>query len=97
MPKIKLSEDVRPLSEFRAQMATMLDQVRETGRPLVLTERGRSAAVVVGIEAYEALLDELELLRDVRKGEKQIDAGKGISQGKAKAALKMRLRRALNK
>ena len=78
-------------------MATMLDQVRETGRPLVLTARGRSAAVVVGIETYEALLDELELLRDVRKGEKQIDAGKGISQGKAKVALKKRLRRALNK
>ena len=97
MPKIKLSEDVRPLSEFRAQMATMLDQVRETGRPLVLTERGRSAAVVIGVETYEALLDELELLRDVRKGEKQIDAGKGISQGKAKVALKKRLRRALNK
>jgi prevent-host-death family protein len=97
MPKIKLSEDVRPLSEFRAQMAAMLDQVRETGRPLVLTERGRSAAVVVGIETYEALLDELELLRDVRKGEKQIDAGRGISQGKAKAVLKKRLRRVLNK
>ena len=92
-----MSEDVRPLSEFRAQMATMLDQVRETGRPLVLTARGRCAAVVVGIETYEALLDELELLRDVRKGEKQIDAGKGISQGKAKVALKKRLRRALNK
>ena len=97
MSRIKLSEDVRPLSEFRAHMATMLDQVRETGRPLVLTARGRSAAVVVGIETYEALLDELELLRDVRKGEKQIDAGKGISQGKAKVALKKRLRRALNK
>lgn len=97
MARIKLSEDVRPLSEFRAHMATMLDQVRETGRPLVLTARGRSAAVVVGIETYEALLDELELLRDVRKGEKQIDAGKGISQGKAKVALKKRLRRALNK
>ena len=97
MPKIKFSEDVRPLSEFRAKMATMLDQVRETGRPLVLTERGRSAAVVVGVEAYEALLDELELLRDVRKGEKQIDAGKGISQGKAKAALKKRLGRTLKK
>ncbi len=97
MAKIKLSEDVRPLSEFRAQMASMLDHVRETGRPLVLTERGRSAAVVVGVEAYEALLDELELLRDVRKGEKQIDAGKGIPQGKAKAALKKRLSRALKK
>ena len=97
MARIKLSEDVRPLSEFRAHMATMLDQVRETGRPLVLTARGRCAAVVVGIETYEALLDELELLRDVRKGEKQIDAGKGISQGKAKVALKKRLRRALNK
>ncbi len=42
---------------------------------MILTQHGRGAAVVLGIEAYEKLLDEIEMLRDVRDAEDQVDAG----------------------
>ena len=92
MPKLKLSEDIRPLSEFRANLATLIDQVRDSGRPLVLTEHGRSAAVVLGVSEYEALMEELELLRDVRTAERQLATGRGVAHGRAKSDLKRRLR-----
>ena len=43
MPSIKPSQDVQPLSAFRANAAGFLDQVRSTKRPLVLTQHGKSA------------------------------------------------------
>ncbi|TVP74124.1 MAG: type II toxin-antitoxin system Phd/YefM family antitoxin, partial [Gemmatimonadales bacterium] len=55
MPRIKPSEDVQPLSAFRANAAGFLDQVRETKRPLVLTQHGKSAAVLLEVGQYEAL------------------------------------------
>ena len=59
-------------------MAGFIDQVRSTHRPLVLTQHGRSAAVLLGASDYEALVDEVELLRNIAVAERQIDEGLGI-------------------
>jgi prevent-host-death family protein len=91
MVKLKPSEDIVPLTEFRANMAATIGQLRDTGRPVVLTEHGRSAAVLLGISDYEALLDEVDLLRDVRTAEEQLAAGEGVAHTRAKAELKRRL------
>ena len=93
MPKVKPSEDIRPLSEFRAKMAAFIDQVRDTGRPVFLTEHGRSAAVLLAVSEYEALVEELELPRDVRIAERQLARGRGVAHGRATTELKRRLRR----
>lgn len=77
----------------RANAAKLIDRVRESGRPLVLTQRGHSAAVVLDVEEYEHLLEEVELLRDIRVAEKQIQSGKGVSNRKAKEELRRRLSR----
>lgn len=63
MPRVNLDEDIKPLSEFRANAAELIQRVRETGRPLVLTQRGHSSAVVICVSIYEALLEELDALR----------------------------------
>ena len=92
MVKLKPSEDIVPLTEFRANMAATIGQLRDTGRPVVLTEHGRSAAVLLGISDYEALLEEVDLLRDIRTAEEQLAVGKGLPHTRAKAELKQRLR-----
>lgn len=85
MPRIHLQEDIRPLSEFRANAATLLQQIRETKRSLVLTQRGHSAAVVVDVAEYERLMEELELLRDVHAAERQLFEGEGVEHRQARA------------
>jgi antitoxin YefM len=92
MQRPKLSEDIQPLSEFRANAAALLDRVRSTKRPLVLTQRGHSAAVIVDVGEYERLLEELEVLRDVRIAEREIADGKAVSHAKARAHVLSRLR-----
>jgi len=92
MVKLKPSEDIVPLSEFRANMAATIGQLRDTRRPVVLTEHGRSAAVLLGVSDYEALLDEVDLLRDIRTAEGQLAEGKGVPHTRAKVELKQRLK-----
>ena len=91
MVKLKPSEDIVPLTEFRANMAATIDQLRDTGRPVVLTEHGRSAAVLLGISDYESLLDEVDLLRDVRTAEGQLTEGEGVAHTRARSELKRRI------
>jgi antitoxin YefM len=90
MPRVKLDTDIKPLSEFRAKAANLIERVRNTGRPLVLTQRGRSAAIVVAVDEYERLLEEVEMLRDVRKAEDQINHGEAVSNQRAKIKLRRR-------
>lgn len=59
----RLNKDIKPLSEFRANAAMFLMEIQDSGRPLVLTQRGHSTAVVLSAEIFESLMDELEALR----------------------------------
>jgi prevent-host-death family protein len=86
------SQDIRSLSEFRASVATFVEQVQATQRPLVLTQHGRSAAILLAVDAYEALVERAELAEDVRTAEAQITAGEGVEHRKARALVLARLR-----
>jgi prevent-host-death family protein len=93
MPRLVPTEDVRPLSEFRAHAAAFVEQVRGTKRPMILTQHGRSAAVLLDVGAYEALVEQAELVRDVQLAESQIRRGKGRPHGQARKDALARLRR----
>jgi antitoxin YefM len=83
MPRLNLHKDIKPLSEFRANVASCLQQVHDTRRPLVITQRGKSAAVLMDVADYEALVDRLELLEDLQTAEVQIEEGQGLAHDEA--------------
>ncbi|MDZ4674772.1 MAG: type II toxin-antitoxin system Phd/YefM family antitoxin [Gemmatimonadota bacterium] len=91
MPRVRPTQDIRPLADFRANLAAVVRQVQETKRPVILTQHGRSAAVLLDAGEYEAMLDRAELLEDVRVAEMELAAGKGVPHGKAKTAVLRRL------
>jgi prevent-host-death family protein len=61
MKRPAIARDLVPVNEFRANMASWMHQLEESGRPVVLTQRGRAAAVLV----EPAMLDEIEESRDI--------------------------------
>ena len=91
MRRRKIDSDIKPVSEFRARAANLIEHIRTTRRPLVLTQRGRSAAIILAVEEYEDLVEEVETLRDIRTAEEQIDDGKIISNRAAKSRLRRRV------
>ncbi|MEQ1569040.1 MAG: type II toxin-antitoxin system Phd/YefM family antitoxin [Myxococcota bacterium] len=90
---LDLEADIQPVSDFRANASAMLQQVRDTGRPLVLTQRGRGAAVLLDIRSYQGLLDELEELRDVAQGLADVAEGRVVAHEDVAARVAARLTR----
>lgn len=69
--------DIMPVTDLRQDAAAALKRVRTSKQPLVITQRGRAAAVMLSIEAYERVEHERQLLRLLARGEREIKAGKG--------------------
>ena len=79
MSPLRPSTDVRPVTEFRANTSAVIEQMHSTKRPVILTQHGRSAAVLLDPEVYEDMIDEIELLRDLRISEEQIAASQTLA------------------
>jgi antitoxin YefM len=88
----RFSQDIRSLSEFRANAAAFVQQVRSTRRPLVLTQHGRGAAVLLDVTEYERLIEQVELLQEVQSAEQQLAEGRGVEHGEARDQVMARLR-----
>ena len=93
MRQINLENDIKPLSEFRANAAHFVKQIKDTKRPLILTQHGKSSAVLVDVAAYQALIDKLELLQEVQLAERQISEGKFLSDDEVKKRLMKRYKK----
>lgn len=74
MPKVP---PIIPITDFRQDAARALELVRKSHAPVVITQRGRAAAVMQSVEAYEQGERERQLLRLLAGGEHEIAMGKG--------------------
>ena len=66
-----------PVTDLRKDAAAILKRVESSSQPLVITQRGRSAAVMLSVDAYEHGEQERDLLRLLVRGEQEIDANVG--------------------
>lgn len=87
---INLVEDICPVSEFRADINSMIQKTKSTHRPIVLTQNGKTTAVVMEINDYQRLIYEKQLFEDMRVAEEQIKAGKVYTTKQMRAKLKER-------
>ena len=69
MSRLRPAQDVRPVTEFRANASAFLEQIRSTKCAVILTQHGRSAAVLLDPAVYEDLLSELAHLRETQATE----------------------------
>ncbi len=91
MPPLRPSEDIRPVTEFRANTSAVLDQIRTTKRPVILTQHGHSSAVLLDVATYEELLDEVYLLRSIRRGEEELAGGEVVDHDEVELRARSRL------
>jgi prevent-host-death family protein len=84
MQRLKIDQDIKPLSEVRIGIANYIKQVRDTKRPVIITQHGKGVAVLLDASEYESMQERLELLTDVQTSLGQIANGQGISHEDAK-------------
>jgi len=75
MKRPALGEDLVPVKELRANLAGWLKKLDETGRPVVVTQRGRAAAVLVRPQDLDELDEQRELVQKVLRGLAESEAG----------------------
>ena len=68
---LDITKDIQSLTTFRRRSGDFLKQLKKSKRPVVLTVKGRAAAIVQDAEAYQRLLDIAA----------RADAQEGIRQG----------------
>ena len=68
-----------PITDLTQDAASVLQQVRKSDEPLVITQRGRPAAVLLSIEAYEKSDRDRQLLLMLAQGDKEIATSEGYS------------------
>ena len=69
--------DIVPVRDLRQETAAVLKRVQSSGQPVVITQRGRTAAVMLSVDAYERSERERQVLRLLVRGEQEITAGEG--------------------
>ncbi|MFT6144015.1 MAG: prevent-host-death family protein [Myxococcota bacterium] len=79
MKRPTLAKDLVPVNEFRSNMADYLRQVCESGRPIVITQRGRAAAVLVEPGVLDEIEEAAELVRNVVRGLEDAAANNTVS------------------
>ena len=84
MPRLRIDQDIRSMSEFRTGIASFLKQVHDTKRPLIITQHGKGAAVLLDVGEYESMQEKIELLKDIQISVSQIENGEGIEHQNAK-------------
>mgnify|MGYP000931496587 FL=1 len=75
MPRVP---KIIPISDLRQDAGGVIKRVSVSREPLFITQRGRAAAVMVSMKEYEQTQHELEILRLLARGERDIEAGVGF-------------------
>lgn len=88
MKEIHVSDGIVPLGEFKAQAASYLKKLSNTRIPIVITQNGRPAGVLISPADYDRLYRE-RLLAGLEEGLADAEAGRTIST----AELRERIRK----
>ncbi len=56
--------NIRPVSDLRNKYPEIEDTVLKSGQPVILTKNGYGSMVVLSLEQYSALTDDVELALD---------------------------------
>ena len=71
------TDDITSFTEHRRNLREHLRKVAETGRPLYVTTNGRTDAVVLSPQAYDALAEKAELAESLARLERGMDDVRG--------------------
>jgi len=93
MQRLKINQDIKPLSEVRTSIANFIKQVHDTKRPVIITQHGKSVAVLLDADEYETMQEKLELLTDIHISLSQIEHGEGVEHEEAKERVLRRVKK----
>jgi prevent-host-death family protein len=74
---IDVTQDIHSLTTFKRNSSGLMKQMKKTGRPLVLTVRGKAEAVVLDAASYQEVATHVDTMENIRRGLAQAKKGMG--------------------
>ena len=93
MKPLKISNDIVPVGEFKSSLSKWLKSIRDTGHPLVITQNGRPAGVLLSPSEYDELVYKGHFLDSVKRGISDAESGNVYSTKELKKELDKRRQR----
>lgn len=75
---IDVTRDIRTLTDFKRQSTGLIKQMKKTGRPVVLTVKGKAEAVVMDAKSYQAMAERMSAIEGISRGLSEARKGQGI-------------------
>ncbi|MBM4342387.1 MAG: type II toxin-antitoxin system Phd/YefM family antitoxin [Deltaproteobacteria bacterium] len=90
MPQPIFSQDVHPIGDLKVHGSAVLDQVVRTGRPVLITRRGRGVAVLLDLPQFERMNEAIAFGQAVDHGAAQAKRGEFATDAEVEAVLAAR-------
>src|SRR5438094_7570423 len=87
---IDLADDIVPIAELKAHLSEVVRGLPERSRPVVVTQNGKAAAVLISPAAFDQLSYRARFVAAVEAGLEDIEAGRVLSNSAVKAILERR-------
>ena len=91
MKPLRVSRDIIPIARFKSQASRILRQLREDQRPIVVTQNGKPAAVLITPEELDRLQEHERFLTAVQEGLADSEADRLIDDDALEAELDAKL------
>jgi len=80
MKGIKIASDIIPLGEFKTGISACMKKVQATGHPLIITQNGRPAGVLLSPVEYDNLVYRKQFIESVEQGLAAAESGEVYSR-----------------
>jgi len=87
MKSIRIASDIIPLGEFKTGLSACLKKVQATGHPLIITQNGRPAGVLLSPAEYDTLVYRKQFVESVEQGLMAAESGEVYSAGEVRKIL----------
>jgi prevent-host-death family protein len=91
MRPIRVAEDILPLSELEGHASEIVENLRTRGRPTIITQDGKAAAVLMSPEEFDRLNYEGHVVAAIEQGLADADAGRVVDDEELDAVLAARI------
>ncbi|MBU4444485.1 MAG: type II toxin-antitoxin system Phd/YefM family antitoxin [Candidatus Marinimicrobia bacterium] len=75
MRTINISQDIVPVGEFKTGISKWLRTIRDRNHPIVITQNGRPAGVLITPEEYDKLVYNKTFTESINRGIQDIKSG----------------------
>ncbi len=90
MKEVQISEGIVPLGEFKAQAAKLLKRLEESGQPMVITQNGRPAGVLVSPKVFDRIQERQRFFESIAAGWADAEAGRTVDTATLRKLIRAR-------